>query len=169
MFIVSPCTAATMGSSQEPDLSDVRIYRRSNERAAPIVRRSDSAGTLGSGGRKSRSPAVNGPSSLAANTAKDYPELVRRQLRWDSFSDTRSSVRASATSSPAATSLKGTALLEKYAVTQKKRTLVTSLLISSKFGQYTRCFITTDTPNFQRLSTYSTSLYIYRYTKISKP
>ena len=121
---VSPCTAATMGSSQEPDLSDVRIYKRSSERAAPIVRRTDSAGTLGSGGRKSRSPAVNGPGSLAANTAKDYPELVRRQLRWDSFSDTRSSVRASATSSPAANSLKGTVLLEKNTPRRKNKPLL---------------------------------------------
>ena len=113
-----------MGSSQEPDLSDVRIYKRSSERAAPIVRRTDSAGTLGSAGRKSRSPAVNGPGSLVANTAKDYPELVRRQLRWDSFSDTRSSVRASATSSPAATSLKGTVLLEKITPRRKNKPLL---------------------------------------------
>ena len=108
-------TAATMGSSsQEPDLSDVRIYRRSGDGAAPIAGRTDSTGTLthssagGGGGRRSRSPAVAGPASLSAATAKDYPELVRRQLRWDSFSNTpRSSAKASATSSPAAASFRG--------------------------------------------------------------
>jgi len=96
-----------MGSSQEPHLSDVKIYKRSSDGVAPLVGRSDSTGTLGSAGRRSRSPAVSGPGSLAATTAKDYPELVRRQLRWDSFSDTRSSAKASRTSSPATTSLKG--------------------------------------------------------------
>jgi len=95
-----------MGSSQEPDLSDVKVYKRSKDGVAPIVGLSDSTGTLGSGGRRSRSPAVSGPGSLAATTAKDYPELVRRQLRWDSLSDTRSSLRVSATSSPANTSFK---------------------------------------------------------------
>jgi len=102
-------------SSQDPDLSDVRIYRRSGDGAAPIAGRTDSTGTLthsssggGGGGRRSRSPAVAGPASLSAATAKDYPELVRRQLRWDSFSNTpRSSAKASATSSPAAASFKG--------------------------------------------------------------
>ena len=100
-------------SSQEPDLSDVRIYRRSGDGAAPIAGRTDSTGTLthssaGGGGRRSRSPAVAGRASLSAATAKDYPELVRRQLRWDSFSNTpRSSAKASATSSPAAASFKG--------------------------------------------------------------
>ena len=98
-----------MGSSQEPDLSDVKIYRRNKDGVAPIVGRSDSSGTLGSTGRRSRSPVVSGPASLAATNARDYPELVRRQLRWGSFSDTRSSVRASAASSPATTiSSKGT-------------------------------------------------------------
>ena len=107
IVIVSRCTAATMGSSRGPDLSDVKIYRRSKDGVAPIAGRTDSTGTLGSGGRASKSPAVNGPGTLAVTTAKDYPELVRRQLRWDSFSDVRSSARASATSSPAVNSFKG--------------------------------------------------------------
>ena len=102
-----------MGSSQDPDLSDVRIYRRSKDGVAPIVGRSDSTATLGhssgagGGGRWSRSPAVGVSGSAAASAAKDYPELVRRQLRWDSFSDTRSSAKASAASSPAANSFNG--------------------------------------------------------------
>ena len=107
VVIVAPCIAATMGSSRGPDLSDVKIYRRSKNGVAPIAGLADSTGTLGSGGRKSRSPAVTGTGSLAAITAKDYPELVRRQLRWDSFSDVRSSARASPTGSPAAASFKG--------------------------------------------------------------
>jgi len=93
----------------------VKIYRRSKDGVAPIAGRTDSTGTLGSttAGRTSRSPphAVSGvtPVSLAASNAKDYPELVRRQLRWDSSaSDVRSSARASATSSPAPISFTGT-------------------------------------------------------------
>jgi len=106
--IVWPCSAATVGSSQDPDLSDVRIYKRSNEGVAPLVGRTDSTGTLGSAARTTRSPAVSAPATLAASTVRDYPELVRRQLRWDSFTNTpRSSVRASATSSPAAGTFKG--------------------------------------------------------------
>jgi len=96
-----------MGSSRGPDLSDVKIYKRSKNGVAPIAGLADSTGTLGSGGRKSRSPTVARTGSLAATTVKDYPELVRRQLRWDSFSDVRSSARASPTGSPAATSFKG--------------------------------------------------------------
>jgi len=105
-------TAATLGSSQGPDLSDVKVYKRSSDGVAPIAGRTDSTGTLGhsSGGRPSRSSAVNGPASLVATTAKDYPELVRRQLRWDSFSDMRSSAKASAASSPATISFKGITL-----------------------------------------------------------
>ena len=108
------CAAATMGSYQDPDLSDVRIYKRSKDGVAPIVGRSDSTATLGhssGGGRWSRSPAVGVSGSAAASAAKDYPELVRRQLRWDSFSDTRSSAKASAASSPAANSFNGIATL----------------------------------------------------------
>jgi len=104
-----------MGSSQDPDLSDVRIYKRSKDGVAPIVGRSDSTATLGhssGGGRWSRSPAVGvSVSAAAASAAKDYPELVRRQLRWDSFSDTMSSAKASAASSPAANSFNGIATL----------------------------------------------------------
>ena len=114
-----PCTAATIGSSRGPDLSDVKIYKRSKDGVAPIVGRSDSTGTLQghsvSAGRQGRSPAAIAAGytgSLAAATAKDYPELVRRQLRWDSnsLSETRSSVRASAASSPATVSFKGYSL-----------------------------------------------------------
>ena len=107
------CAAATAGSSQEPDLSDVKVYKRSHDGVAPIVGRGDSTGTLvrSSGGRRSRSPAAGGgsgrPGSLAAAAAKDYPELVRRQLRWDSLSDTRSSAKPSADSSPAVAGIKG--------------------------------------------------------------
>jgi len=81
----------------------VKIYRRSHDGVAPMAGRSDSSATLGRLSTVGRSPAaaVNGPGSLAVATAKDYPELVRRQLRWDSLSDTRSSEKQSATNSPA--------------------------------------------------------------------
>ena len=135
-------------SSQEPDLSDVRIYRRSGDGAAPIAGRTDSTGTLthssaggggggGGGGRRSRSPAVAGPASLSAATAKDYPELVRRQLRWDSFSNTpRSSAKASATSSPAAASFKGIVTL-RLSYWHCPRTIETN----EHFGSATRASV----------------------------
>ena len=103
----SNCTAADRNAllaPAEPSLDDVKIYRRSKDRlhegCSGTLSRSFNAG-------RSKSPA-----------SRDYPELGRRALRWESLSDTRSSIRASTTSSLTSVCYKGEVIVI-YASTKR--------------------------------------------------
>jgi len=96
-------------SSTDLDLSDIKIYRRNKD---GLISTGDSM-TLPPRLRRGKSPGVSNTST----PRRDYPELGRKAMRWDSFTDSRSSTRgggggvssqrASLTSSVVSVSQKG--------------------------------------------------------------